>query len=303
MMKRRINSPQSTTALAALPQPSIRDIAAEDFPPNVHALWREAGSILETAGVVDSRHLVLVFSVDYASLTATRNVPREVLKYTDNEEHAPYKAECLKMATLRHYRSEHQDLEGTWDPMEGKIRVVSTLEEYCARHGVRNTSQGDHHVAADVTYGTENTNLVYCTSRAEYRQPRYGQWRVGSVIRNVPKLSLLLGAEFARQFDKRRYAPVTPLDRLFTAILDASGLERVVQIHHGCVIYRDDAAEVLFSKIPHHAQGLAAHFFKRSRFMDQYEYRFVLNSAGSRPLADQLYLRITPELRALFGTR
>ena len=98
MMKRRINSPQSTTALAALPQPSIRDIAAEDFPPNVHALWREAGSILETAGVVDSRHLVLVFSVDYASLTATRNVPREVLKYTDNEEHAPYKAECLKMA-------------------------------------------------------------------------------------------------------------------------------------------------------------------------------------------------------------
>ena len=98
--------------------------------------------------------------------------------------------------------------------------------------------------ATDVTYGTENTNLVYCTSRAEYRQPRYGQWRVGSVILNVPKLSLLLGAEFARQFDKRRYAPVTPLDRLFTAILDASGLERVVQIHHGCVIYRDDAAEV-----------------------------------------------------------
>ena len=303
MMKQQTSSPQPTSALAALPQPSISDIAPEDFPPNNHARWREAGSVLETAGLVDGRHLILVFSVDYTSLAAIRSVPREVLKYTDNEEHAPYKAECLKMATLRHYRNEHQDLEGTWDPMEGKVRVDSTGQEFFARHGMHNTPQGAHHVAMSVTYGTENTRLVYCTSRAEYHQPRYRQWRVGSVIRNVPKFSLFLGAEFARQFDKRRYATVTPLDRIVTALLDASELERVVCIHHGPVVYNDDAGQVLFSRISHHAQGLAAHFFKRSTFRDQYEYRFVLNSSGRRPLKDQLYLRITPELRAFFHTR
>ena len=74
-------------------------------------------------------------------------------------------------------------------------------------------------------------------------------------------------------------------------------------IHHGPVVYSDDAAEVLFSKIPREAQGVAAHFFKRSRFRDQYEYRFVLKSLGSRPLKHQLYLRITPDLRVFFDTR
>ena len=255
---------------------------------------------MENAVFVDGRYLVLVFSVDYASLTVNRIVPRTVIKYTDNEAHAPYRAMCLKMATLTHYRNKHKALEGTWDPMEGRSRVVSTFEEFCERHGVHNIPQGAHHGVAEVTYETEGTSLVYCTSRTEYGKPRYRQWRVGSVIRDVPKFSLLLGAEFARQSDKRRYGPVTALDRLVTGSLDASELERVVHIHHGPVVYNDDAGEVLFSKIPDRAKGLAAHFFKRSKFMEQHEYRFVLASPGSRPLNDEFYLRISPELRAVF---
>ena len=178
--------------------------------------------------------------------------------------------------------------------------MVSTLKEYCARHGVHNIPHGAHDVSTDVTYETEGTSLVYCTSRTEYGKPQYRQWTVGSVVGDVPRFSLLLGAEFARQSDKQRFAPVTPLDRLVEAPLAASELETVVHIHHGPVVYNDTAGKVLVSKIPDHARGLAAHFFKRLDFSDQHEYRFVLSSPGSRPLEDEFYLRISPELRAVF---
>ena len=302
-MTHQTNFPKSKSALASVPQPSIRKIVATDIPAIVHAEWRNAGSVLEHAGVVDGRHVVLVFSVDYASLTAIRIVPIAVTKYTDNEAHAPYRASHLKMAALRHYRNEHTDLEGTWDPMEGRSRVVSNLEEFCTRHGVHSTSLGARHVTTDVTYGTEDASLVYCTSRTEYGKPRYRQWNVGSVIRDVPKFSLLLGAEFARQSDESRNGPVTPLDQIVAAFLDIHEPAKVVHIHHGTVVYNDDAGEVLFSRFPEHERGLAAHFFKRSDFRDQHEYRFVLHSPGSRPLKDEFYLKISPELRAVFHRR
>ena len=129
---------------------------------------------------------------------------------------------------------------------------------------------------------------------------RHEQWKVASRIRDVPGFALLLGAEFARQRDKGRQAAVTGLDRIVAAAVGSSGLKSVVHVHHGPVVYNDNAGEILFGKIPEHARGLAAHFFKCKDFAYQNEHRFVLSAPGGRPIEDEFYLRIYPELRSVF---
>ena len=92
--------------------------------------------------MVDALHLVQVFSVEYGWPIVRRGVPRRLVKHSDVEKYAPYKAACLKLATLRHYREQHRDLEGTWDPMEGRSRVASTLEEMCRLSRARDNAGG-----------------------------------------------------------------------------------------------------------------------------------------------------------------
>lgn len=262
-------------------------------------LWRAAGWVLEDSAVVDGRHLVWVFSVDHGSRAIGAGIPRELTKYTDSEDHAPYRAKCLKLATLRHYREHHRDLEGTWDPMEGRTTVVSSLGELLGRHGVTRLPHGAHHVKAKTTYETEDTSFIYCTSRSIGRVSGHEQWRVASCIRDVPRFALLLGAEFARQRDGRRHAPVTGLDRLSVAACERSGLDSVVRVYHGPVVYGDEAGEVLFGRIPGPARGIASHFFKRTRFKEQQEYRFVVAAAGGRAIEQEFFLRISPDLRSV----
>ena len=278
---------------------AIVKASGASIPKELSDLWRAAGWVLEDMATVDSHHLVLVFSVEYGSPIARRGVPKRLMKHSDVEEHAPYKAECLKLATLRHYRECHRDLEGTWDPMEGRNRLESTLEEMCRRHGVRAMPRGANLVATTTTYQTDDTSLIYCASRTEADVSRYAHWKVTSRIRDVPRFALVLGAEFARQCDAGRHAAVTGLD-LFAAAVGISGLDFVVHVHHGPVVYDDKAGEVLFARIPEHARGLAAHFFKRKEFEDQKEYRFVVSAPGGRPIKDEVYLRVSPELRSVF---
>ena len=244
---------------------------------------------------------MLVFSVDYASPIVRRGVPKWLMKHSDVEKHAPYKAECLKLGTLRHYREHHRSLEGTWDPMEGRSRLESTLEEMCGRHGVRNVPRGAHLVATTVTYRSDDTSLIYCASGMGVDVTRHEQWKVASRIRDVPEFALLLGAEFGRQRDADRHAAVTDLDRFVAAAVGSSGLKSVVHVHHGPVVYDDNAGEVLFASVPEHGRSLAAHFFKRTEFEDQREYRFVISAPGGRPVEDEFYLKITPDLRSVFA--
>ena len=279
---------------------SIVKASIAGTPEKLNAQWRAGGCLLQGAAVVDARHLVLVFHVDHASSIIGAGVPTQLTKYTDNEDHAPYQATCMKLATLRHYREQHQDLEGTWDPMEGRSRITSTLEEYCRRHRVRDVPFGAHHVTATVMYATEDSSLIYCTSMTRLRVSRREQWKVASRIRDVPKIALLLGAEFSRQCDDGRHAAVTGLDLFAAAVCKSSGLDSVVHVHHGPVVYDDNPGEVLFERIPEHARGVAAHFFKRTESEDQQEYRFVVSAPGGRPIEDEFYLMITPELRSVF---
>ena len=180
------------------------------LPEGWSAWYRASGGVLQSAAVVDARHQVLVCFVDHRRWTFGAGVPGQLTKFTDNEDHAPYRAKWLKLATFRHYREQHQELEGTWDPMEGRSRIASNLEEMCRRHGVGSVPHGARHVATEVTYQTEGGSFIYSTSRSTDSVSRYAQWSVASRIRNVPNFALLLGAEFARQRDDGWYAPVTP---------------------------------------------------------------------------------------------
>ena len=272
-------------------------VSVSGVPEGVGARWWTA---LQDAAVVDARHLVLVFHVDVSSSILRGTIPEQLTKYSETEDHAPYHAACLKLATLRHYREQHTDLEGTGDSMEGRSRITSTLEEMCRRHGAHNVPHGAHLVTADVTYQTDDTSLIYCTSRARNRAFRHQRWRIESRIHDVPKLALHLGAEFANQRGEGRRTNVPALDWLLSAAVGRSGLDSVVRVYHGPVFYDDNAGEALFTRFPEHARGLAAHFFKRTTFEDQREYRFVLSAQGGRPADDEFYLRITPELRSVF---
>lgn len=98
-----------TTARSTIVKASFASL-----PKELSRLWRTARWVLEDSAVVDARHLVLVFSVDHGSPVVRRGVPKRLTKHSDVEKHAPYRAECLKLATLRHYRESHQGLEGTW---------------------------------------------------------------------------------------------------------------------------------------------------------------------------------------------
>ena len=279
---------------------TIVKASVSSLPEELNVQWRAAGWALEDVAVVDARHLVLVFFPGHASPIMGAVDPGQLTKYTDNEDHAPYQAKCLKLGTLRHYREQHQDLEGTWDPMEGRSRIASTFAEYCERHGVRDLPHGAHLAAVEATYQTDDTSLIYCTSRATDRVAPHAQWRVASRIRDARKFAVVLGAQFARQCDEGRHTAVTGLDFLIGAAVGSSGLDSVVQVHHGPVVYDDNAGDVLFARIPEHARGIAAHFFKRTEFEDQQEYRFVLSAPGGRPNKDEFYLKITADLRSIF---
>ena len=96
---------------------------------------------------------------------------------------------------------------------------------------------------------------------------------------------------------------MTGSELLTAAIREGSGWHSVVRVHHGPVVYDDDAGEVLCATISDHASGLAAHFFKRTQFRDQQEYRFVLSAPGGRPIDEEFHLEISPELRSVFERR
>ena len=212
----------------------------------------------------------------------------------------PVPGQMLEIGYPAPLSEQHQELEGTWDPMEGRSRIASTFAEFCKRHRVRDLPHGARLAAVEATYETDDTSLIYCTSRATDRVSRHAQWRVASRIRDARKFAVVLGAQFARQCDEGRHTAVTGLDLLIGAAVGSSGLDSAVHVHHGPVVYDDNAGDVLFARIPEHARGLAAHFFKRTEFEDQQEYRFVLSAPGGRPIKDEFYLKITADLRSIF---
>ena len=222
--RRRMEQQMAIPGVGA--EPAIIKASVADLPKELNALWRAAGWILKDTVVVDGRHLVLVFFVDREARNTGGGVPGRLTKYTDVEDYAPYRAKWLKLATLRHYREQHRDLEGTRDPMEGRSRVSSTLEEMCRRHGVHEMPRGADLVEAKVTYETEDTSLIYCTSRSMNRVSRYEQWKFASRICNVQTFALSLGTEFARQRDAGRHAPVTGLTGLSPPLAKVQGWSR-----------------------------------------------------------------------------
>ena len=280
---------------------AIAKVSFAGLPEELNRRWPAAGWVLEDSAVVDAYHLVLVFAVDHGSPMVRRSVLKRLTKHSDVEKHVPWRTESLKLVTLRHYWERHRGFEGTWDPMEGRGRVKSTLEEMGRRHGVRDMLRGARLVATTTTYRTADTSLVYSASVPGANVSRHGHRTVASGIRDMPGFAQLLGAEFAWRCDAGRHAAVTGLDRLVTAAaVGHSGLESIVHVHHGLVVYGDNTGGVLFARVSEYARALVAHFFKGQDFEYQNEYRFVVSVLGGRPVEDEFYPRIAPDLRSVF---
>ena len=99
---------------------------AASFPDGLGALWRAARSALEDWVVVDARHLVLVFSVDYASPSVGRGIPKQ------------FKAVLSEVENLTHLKFRHFQKERV-------TRVVERLR-FAERAAVCDIGHGDHSI-------------------------------------------------------------------------------------------------------------------------------------------------------------
>ena len=184
--------------------------------------------------------------------------------------------------------------------MEGISSIKSTFREILERHKVKSVPQGAEHIATKMTYKTDDTSLIYCTSRENALPSRYKQSEVASIIRDVPRFATLLGAEFARQRDESRHTAVTGSDLRVDNEIENSEFDSIIRVYHGPVVYHDNVGKILLEKIPEQARALSSHFFKGKPFENQQEYRFVLYASGGRPVQDEFFLNITPGLRKMF---
>ena len=184
--------------------------------------------------------------------------------------------------------------------MEGLSNIKSTFREFLERQKAKYVLQGAEHIVTKVTYKTDDTSLIYCTSQENALASRYKQWGVASIIRDVPMFAALLGAEFAKQRDDSRHRAVTGLDLLANTAIEISKFNSIIHVYHGPVVYHNNVGKILFEKIPEQARALFSHFLKGKAFEDQQEYRFVLHAVGGRPVQDEFFLNITPGLRRMF---
>ena len=74
-------------------------------------------------------------------------------------------------------------------------------------------------------------------------------------------------------------------------------LDQRVLVHHGPVLYTDNATELIFS-LPPQYQAVAAAFVKRRSYEWQQEYRFTVSAVGS-PTTDGLLLPVSQKMRSL----
>ena len=248
---------------------------------------------LENTVLVDDCCLVFVYHVNYSF---HRTAPRKLVKYS-KKQYAPHSYENLQVSTLRYYRENHQDYEGSGDPFEGTVEMSSSHTEFCTRHGVPSIPGGCQ-VATTVTYKTEDTSFIYCMSVIGGKI--YCKYDSASVISDVSQFATQLGVEFARRIGERSCATTSWHNVLPELARVKSGCDKIAHVYHGLVVYDDEPGERIFSEFDELSRGTATAFFKRREFKKQKEYRFVLSLVGKSPTQQTTYLQITPELRSLF---
>ena len=221
-----------------------------------------------------------------------------VVKFSESRFSIPT-ADKIQLGTLGYYRKYEGEGKGIRDDMEGRYEEDVTAD-FLKRMGLSGYGIS---VSARATKGVRD-QWIFCTSMVpepamSWSTEKLGQefgYECGTKILDPTMFAQELGAAFANHISWDDVRLQSYL-RTLQLILSAGRVKRTIHVYHGPVCYAADPAKVL-DAFPEEHKPQIVPFLKRPDYQWQREYRFVVSLAGE-PQAEQLYLPITAELRAL----
>ena len=227
--------------------------------------------------------------------------PDSIVKFS-RSEHSLVHHPTAQLATAEYYRRFEGDGGGIQDPDDAVHR--ESLRRYLHRWnpdalgGLPRRSG----VSGTVTYQTDSSWL-YCTSLP----PRSPNERIVleadfeadcvTAIADPAAFARALGIAVAQMSP----APAVAREGIFRWIQDrllrANGVEQIVRVDHGPVVYADDA-EDLIEAVPLQHRAAAIPFAKKPWFAHQREHRFVVTPTGT-PSQQILRVPVSDGMRRL----
>ena len=268
------------------------------------------------AAAVDTT-LVLVSRVDRLDGFSPSPTPQRVVKFSERR-HAMPQAENLNLGTPRYYRGHEQAPAGIGDAMEAsqtEDMVNFIARQLGAGHADRlpplegelddpRLGKATYKLSGQVTHRTDGFWL-FCTSAmpkdasgVDGLRRRFGA-ECATAISDPPEFARKLGRTLAENLAN------VDLELDWVAEMQMQAMKHYgrpplaqrVLVHHGPVVYMDDAAETIFA-LPLQFQAVAAAFIKRRAYEWQQEYRFTVSAVGC-PADDNLLLPISSSMRDL----
>ena len=223
-----------------------------------------------------------------------------LLKFSP-EEHAIPRAERIKLASPRYFQEVEDQVGGVRDSMEASFTESLSGDQFFVRHH-GTPLPGSEHAIITATWGT-NGFWMFCTSaipqtEREFERLRgeFPEYPCVTSIQNPSAFAMQLGKDFGKQFDANDVR-FDGLDTVRQFGLSVKGLDRVVNVVHGPIIYLDQSEDFI-RRFPKHEQGAVIPFVKRMKFEGQQEYRFTVKVLGN-PKNQEVFLNLSDELRRL----
>lgn len=227
-----------------------------------------------------------------------------IVKFS-RSEYALVHHPIAQLATAEHYRRFEGDGSGIQDPDDAVHR--EPLRRYLDRwnpdalSGLPQSSG----ISGTVTYQTDSSWL-FCTSlpprSLNERHVLKADFEADCMteIADPAAFARELGIAVARMSPAPAVAHDGTLPWIQDRLLRANGVEQIVRIDHGPVIYADDA-EDLIDAVPLQHRAAAVPFVKKARFAHQREHRFVVTLTGT-PAQQILRVPMSDGMRELVET-
>ena len=296
--------PNSESNLMGWPEAPV------EMPEDTRAKLGGSTQRLEACQLVSgpSKFLVFTYSNNYEDWRRVGLGARSRFKVDDipgllrfsQEEHAIPRAERIKLASPRYFREVEDQVGGVRDSMEASFTESLSADQFFRNHSSR--LPGSEHATITATWGT-NGFWMFCTSAIpqtekefEILRSEFKEYPCMTSIQNPSAFAMQLGKDFGKQFDANDVR-LDGLDIVRGFRFSVQGLDRVVHVVHGPVVYLDQSAEFIRS-FPENDQGAVIPFVKRMTFEGQQEYRFTVKVLGN-PKNQEIFLNVSDELREL----
>jgi len=272
-------------------------------------------ALLVVAAAIDMRRLVVVRYVDFR--TGCHEAIEGVVKFSAKGE-SPDVTGNIRLATPADFRESGYE-PGIVDDLDAAQQA--DMAPYLARNLSR---KGGYVAATDISasvmFAATAEPWVFCASIAPTRS--YGMRSLGALKREFAEskgsdpaitaiddphqfarqlgIELALGVEVGKDVEEDYIVGL--LDREDARRMCGLGtlppIDTVLWVTHGPVHYEDRRLVIETESDMPTMEALRACFTKRTKFVDQQEYRFAISVAG-RPLRKTIYLQAPGELLRL----